>query len=329
MLDGRSAREKGEYMKKTLSIVLLVSLLSSCAILPKKNIQDIHFALNAKNYTFDLSQSIDNRINTTPDFLIDYLNKIDNVSSYSKYSPSQEDRRVLEKYYQLLPSKYKELLSKKLIGVFFVNSFMGGGMTEIVYMDNIPFVIVVLNPKILSETLSEWMTYRDSSPYYKSDKIKMRSVCTSNDKAVLHTMLHETSHIYDFYNEISGGFVEKKVKRYTFSADVWKDAHHPIIDYDFENRKIIKLYVSGEKLNMSEAIIEYQKLKDTPFASIYGTQNIVEDFAEAFTWYYMKEKLNIDYKVEIDYENSKQIIFRPYANDLNVKRIEIMKTIIE
>ena len=92
--------------------------------------------------------------------------EMDNVSIYSSYKLNNNERQLFLEYYDLLPLKHKETIAEKVIGIYFVNNFLGGGMTLPIFDNNgNMYIALFFNPEILSKSLSEWINFRDNSAF--------------------------------------------------------------------------------------------------------------------------------------------------------------------
>ena len=65
----------------------------------------------------------------------------------------------------------------------------------------------------------------------------------------------------------------------------------------------------------------YQALEKTPFVSLYGSQNWVEDFAEYCTWYYFTAQLHQPYRIIISRDCMTEMIYEPMESALVQERI--------
>jgi hypothetical protein len=66
---------------------------------------------------------------------------------------------------------------------------------------------------------------------------------------------------------------------------------------------------------MKEAPQAYRELSQTPFASLYGSQSILEDYAELFTWTYYTEELHQHYSITVT-QDGKTFTYVPLDNPL-------------
>ena len=318
---------------KIVYIVVLVFSLLSCRNQQQDNVPPFQ---RMENYNGNISFSVEERILATPEMIINSLNEMDNVITYASYELNDGEKQLFMNYYDFLPLKYKNVIIEKVVGIYFINNFLGGGMTLSVF-DNSGnmYMVLFFNPKILYTSISEWINFRDNSVFIDNDnKISLITECGSNYYALIHTLVHETSHVYDFYNNVTP-FTEEYLKNdqtkfpTDFIKDIWNNIDEPIEEYNYESRKNISFYGLGEKIDKKNAARIFTLLKNTPFNSLYGSKTWAEDFAESFTWYYLSEYYNTNYITIIMEDEKPIIIYDPNDNELVKRRYEIFEEIVK
>ena len=110
--------------------------LFSCASSQKaKAFSEIFAGIPAKNfssYRFDPSTDLADRVLEAPEFVLAYLRETDKVTNYTAYMPSSAELAEVRKNLALLPPKFKAILQQRLIGIYFVNNWIGIGMADYV-----------------------------------------------------------------------------------------------------------------------------------------------------------------------------------------------------
>jgi hypothetical protein len=207
-------------------------------------------------------------------------------------------------------------MEERLLGVYFIENFAGGGMTDFVFGPGVDagkdalYFILILNPKVLKLSLSDWVAYRDASPYEADGAgLEMRSSCpgAKDYRGLLQTLTHEAAHVYDYVHHVTP-FVEPALGRYPerakvaagdcgFTRGIWESYAKPVPAYAIPWRAETASYGMGPKLPIAVALSQYRALARTPFASFYGSGSWAEDFAEAATWTYLRDKFGIGYEV--------------------------------
>jgi hypothetical protein len=287
----------------------------------------------------NLSVSLDNRIQKASGRIISFLKNYDSTGNYDSYTLTEEEKSLFSDYLRLLPEKYIKIIEEKVVVVYFIKNFKGGGMTYTTYDKNENMYIVwFLNPEILYRKIEDWINYRDNSYFNEESKdISITVECTGDFFALMHLLLHEASHVYDYYNHITP-FTELYLKNKNSPAStdytkmIWNDFNLPMNRYDFPYRNELYSYGLGPAQSKLQAFNIYKSLSRTPFPSLYGSQNWAEDFAESFAWYYLGKYLNCNYKVKITKNTSgteELLVFEPLLNKLFTNRFGCFEKIIE
>lgn len=319
-----------------LLIVLFVSFnLASCV--HDKNIREpVSPAKVFKNYAFDPESPLMSRLRAIPGFVLVHLKDMDKDSTYSSYSPSEKETALLAEYMDKLPVLHKKVLQDRLIGIYFVQNFQGSGMAEYVLneKDDV-YTILILNPMVLKNDISTQLTYRENTCFAQDDTDLRIEVHSGSDyKGLMYVLLHEATHIVDYVLNYTP-YVEDelaKIKRIkTRSTDfvkgIWTDYSKATGQYDYPLRDKVTFYGlnKGPRINISDALALYRQLSDTPFASVYASQNWAEDFADFVTFYHLTQKLKQPY--EIRYYKGRELLFRyePMKAPKVMERFSLMK----
>jgi hypothetical protein len=326
---------------------ILALALAACAARPKNiqpSIDELRRAPNHQASTFAsdlaaaLAKSVPERLGALPAAVLDIYRKADGRPDYATYSPSAEERELFARYFELLPSAFKAAMNDRLLGIYFIENFAGGGMSDFAFgpgKDSL-YSVLILNPKVLRMSLVDWIAYRDASPYAAdSSGVSLASACPGGENyfGLIHTLTHEAAHIYDYVNRATP-FVEPALARLalgasdpapkaadsTFARGVWEGYSKPVAAYAIPRRSETAAYGLGTALPVSVAGDQYRALASTPFASFYGSGSWAEDFAEAATWTYLKKKLGIRYEVAVLRGGKEELRFRPDASRWSEER---------
>ena len=320
-------------MKKIIVCFFAAFIFICCSTVSVQQYHTVAFYTSKIN----LDVPVENRIQLASDKVISMLNTMDSTSEYQPYSPTADEITLFSEYLELLPEKYKQIIKEKVVAVFFIENFMGGGMTQWVYdKKETMYMVWFFNPEILHRTMAEWINYRENS-YFSSDNssgIAIAVECSSDYFALLHTLVHETSHVYDYNYHITP-FTEPFLQdehsalKTNFTDKIWNDYDRPAEEYDFLYRDSLSAYGLGPAQKKSLSIDIYRSLSKTPFASLYGSQNWAEDFAESFTWFYLEKYLHCTYRIRISKNNEDVFIYEPLLNPLFTSRFDNFKAIME
>lgn len=240
--------------------------------------------------------------------ILDRLMSMDSRADYTGHELTNEEKELFLNYYQLLPQAIKTVLSKKVLAIYFIKNFIGGGMTDIAFDSTGNAVnILYFNPEIFNHTLSSWITLRENSAFTGNEEISIKAMCSDDYTGLLHTLLHEGAHIYDFHNRVTP-FIYPAVRTNNrqsteFTRTVWKSYAVPLTqDKIHRDTKYPGWGFSGKE-DIETAIDWYRALSNSPFCTLYASLNWAEDFAESFTWRYLYERFNISLQVDISKQN--------------------------
>ena len=326
-------------LRKLILLFSVLLTLLSCTTPEKRFLDTIaqNPSKNLRSYKFDSAAPLIARVKPAPEFLINALRRMDLVDGYSSYAPTPEELALIEKYLTLLPKSHQELLKSRLIAIYFVNNFMGSGLTDYVLDERgYLFAIMAFNPDALKTDISAWMTIRENSCFIKDDpSVRIRVNCGTQYKGFLYALLHESAHLVDYVDHRTP-YVEKDMTYIAKTAvpsstaltrSVWKDFSTPAPQFEFEQRKNIVFYglQGGPRIKISDAHKIYQRLEETPFPSLYGSQNWAEDFAELFTWHYFTNTLGQPYEIDLFYGQDRPLQLKPMTFPHVVERNEVLK----
>ncbi len=324
-------------MKKIQSLIFILFFIVSCSGSRNLSLKQVKSRpLNKiESHQVSLNKKFTDRINSAPQLIIQSLNKMDSTDNYESYNVTPQEKALFIKYYKLLPAKFKEILESKVAAVYFIKNFTGGGMTDCVFdRDGEMYIALYLNPALLNTTLENWINFRDGSSFTDgNNNVMIKSYCGSGHPALIHTLVHEASHIYDFYYHVTpyiAYYLVKPGDKMTtdFISNVWKDYQKPVDSADFTGRGNLSSYGLGKKLDISHSKVMYRDLNKTPFSSLYGSSSWVEDFAETFTWYYLNRNFNIQYKVVVT-DNDGGVIFSPAEHRLVTDRYKFFEDLAD
>ena len=177
-------------MKKFYVFILVITIffLSYCK---KDHGNNLHSFQRLENYNGSVNLPVEERLLVTPQLILNILNEFDNVDYYSSYQLNDNEKQLFLNYYNLLPIKYREIIKEKVIGIYFVNNFLGGGMTEAIFDKNGNMLMALFfNPEILYRNISDWINFRDNTVFINDGNINSLVIeCNSNYYALIHTLI--------------------------------------------------------------------------------------------------------------------------------------------
>lgn len=291
---------------------LLIAGACSTASSPRDEFQALkkNPSRRLASYGFDPRAELLSRVTPIPRFLLDDIRKLDGRDDYRAYTPSAAELKQLKEYLSLIPPKYRDVMRERLVGIYFISPFMGGGLADWVLDDaGKMYAVLVVNPEVFRRTLSGWLTYRENS-CFRDDGSKTGVSVDAGTRfsGLMYLLLHEAAHIVD-YVENHTPYVEPVLKAMTerraedsfFTRGVWADYGRPLPASGYALRGDVTFYglSGGPKIPAARAAELYRDFAKSPFASLYGSQSWAEDFAEMAMAYHLAKKLGQPFRVRV------------------------------
>jgi hypothetical protein len=284
------------------------------------------------SYEFDPDSPLNSRIEAAPAFVIEYLNHYDKVDYYVKYRPTERELSLAQQNLLLLPKRYQTILQSRLVGICLIKDFIGSAFTELVFdQADKPYAFIAVNSATLSTPISDWVTRRDLSCFKMDSSGTIASTdCGTGYTGFMYAMLHETSHVVDFVLHYHSKAKAGDEKDFPFIGEYWKGFNQPLAQFDFLHRKDLSFYGlnGGPRLSITDAPRVYSELAKTPFASLYGSQTILEDFAELFAWTYYTQALHQRYAITVT-QAGNTFTYAPMDNPLLRKRSSALLEVLQ
>ena len=323
-------------------IILLAIALAGCEIASGPDDEDFKKELMqepAHNFSyyddfFDPSSSLVDRIRTEDQFVLEYLMDFDNKDNYSFYEPTEKQKELLDEYFKLLPLKYQEKLSERLLAIYFVNDYVASGMTDYVLEKNSDdiYTILIFNSALIDHPMDSWITKKENTCFIDDDEsIDIEIDIDSEYTGLLYILIHECTHVMDYTTEITpytepdiGKLKNTMDNTSPFTEGVWTDYRNPQGENDFFLRDKISFYgfKNGPLLSEEFAIDIYTNLMKSKFVSLYGSTNWAEDLAEYMTYYHLTQKLGLEYSITVYFDDSLVFRYAPFNNDDILSRID-------
>ena len=302
-----------------MSIAVLLTSITGCA----RTISDpilTSAVRHLTNYRFDARTPLADRAVDAPAFIVTYLNKMDGVSNYTPYTLSVSERARFARCCSMLPPLNDRVLTERLLAVYFISNFAGGGMADFVFdaRTNI-HSFIVFNPLILNADMADWIAYREGGAFIPDGTNRLVVECSAKQGALFFLLLHESTHVVDYVRTITP-YVEPDLVPITgkrasrFTNGVWADYRKPLPACDIPGRTNFRAYgMGGARLAASHMRPMYEALSGTPFVSLYASKLWVEDIADTVSFHHMK-KLGIRTKFRI--ESNKSVVFTFSPDDV-------------
>ena len=299
---------------QTISTCILYSLLAALLTACDPNYSDYEQALLWKLKLFrrmenNLSKPVDARLQKIPTDLLKAIQNdeksigIYNAILYTARTPTADEIALFKSYLGLLPTGLQKVFEKKLLAVYLIDDFAGGGLANwVIDRDGHTYYYIILNSVLFTASLDDWLTYKNDSQFDKSvASPTIRIQTQTNYKALLYGLLHEGTHIADIEFGITPYF-DPHHRRLTgrnevissFVNKVWRQWLQPNSQYDFSHRNDLNPYGSFPKkgyIPRSELPAMFLQLTKTPFVSFYAGKSWIEDLAEYVAFNHIEKKL--------------------------------------
>lgn len=237
-------------------------------------------------------------------------------------SPTQHvltntERGQLEKVLAALPPLHQGVLKGHLRSINFLDNMPNTALTAIVnYGSDFPVFDITVRADILNQTASEWMTEKERTCFQTEDSSLQVFCQIGTQYALLYVLLHETTHVVDGVLKIS--------QTAGFSNGIWQDRTR--LDPRFSKTLLDSTwYRGGDALPMSQAESLYLALTRTPFVSLYGASNWLDDLAEYLSVYHFTHKLKQPFRIILRKNGREIFSYQPMKSKLVQSRIKEME----
>src|SRR5574340_1005305 len=142
---------------------------------------------------------VEQRIGSAPDELVAYLN-LDNIVGGFANRPQaaaipEDFLKDVSDAIAELPGQVKQLISKKLAGIYFVKDLGGTGYTD--YINGGISGFIVLDIDVLSKsTANAWAAWKERTPFVPDPRYRLDAIIEANGQdnrknAIQYILLHE------------------------------------------------------------------------------------------------------------------------------------------
>jgi hypothetical protein len=253
-----------------------------------------------------LVKPILDRMGAAPPELVEYLN-LDNIKNGIPNKPraaklTPDFRRDVHNAIAEIPFEVRQILSRKLAGIYFVEDLGGTGYTDEIVDGGATAVagFIVLDMSVLAkQTANAWATWKENTPFKAQPGIRLvaeieRKQQNNRMNAIQYILLHEMGHVISINEKFhpSWKLDAREIPPsgdypwFQASWDVSPDDNRFVTHYDraFPQRVDVVYYL-GAKLPADQMIAAYDNLEQTNFATLYSVTTPADDFAEAFASY--------------------------------------------
>jgi CubicO group peptidase (beta-lactamase class C family) len=290
-----------------------------------------------RRHGLDPATPLESRVKSAPDSVLKLFR--DAGRPAPKAHPlTDAERTKLNFAMQSLPPLHRRILSERLRGVSFLDGMPNTALTSTVN-SNEPFRLfdITVNAAILSQTVSDWLTNKERTCFDTSGSpLRVIVDAGTNVDALLYVLLHEATHIVDASEGLTPP-ASADGKRWAadsrpvtpFTEGIWTDLSLPSPPFRDPLRSRLRFYSGSGALPVDQAPQVYASLRRTPFVSLYGGRNSLDDLAEYVTVYHLAEVLKQPYRIIVRRDNEEIFTYEPMKSDLVRRRIGQMKHFYE
>jgi hypothetical protein len=315
-----------------LLVASLVFVMATCRIIynKQKGIDAVHLL---KNHSCDFSAPLSDRVAPAPAMVLEHLRALDKRDDYRSYEPDSADKALIARCMDILPRGLARVLQDRLIGIYCITDFMGGGLTEWVVDSKGSFYgYMALNPRALKTGLSEFLTWKENTCFIDEPGMNLQVDCGEGHSGLLYLLLHEGAHLADYVNFMTP-FVEDAVLPFRgniadstpFTEGAWQGYDRPL--NEFSQRENITFYGfgGGPKISLGRAESLYRALDQSPFVSLYAAANWAEDLAETLAFYHLTEVMGLPYRIIVERKGAATLVIEPASREAMKPRFVHLK----
>jgi len=290
-------------MWKSKKVILAFILILSSYFLSALTVAEMKDLPSKKTqfYGGTFSNNLFEKIRVLEGNAADYIADFDEYYEYKNHILSDDEKELFSEYFSYLPQKIQDCFLDNVYSIYFVEGMWYGGLTNFIYNENQKmYCILYLNPDTFHINLTEWLEKRDNTIFIQTDdKNKIKTECSDTYMSFLHVLTHEAAHVYDYINNITPymDYFDGEEKSDSVFYQNWATRFRPVEKYRNDDLSKFSYYYFGNQIELDKAEKLIKYLNKTPFSTLYGAKNYLDDFAETVTFYWFKKKFNINYKM--------------------------------
>lgn len=299
-------------MKRLIIVIACLAALASlagAAILaryliapPGTDVQN----LPAKHIAFwqsALARPLAERIGPAPEALVEYLaddSKIMGLSNEPRAAETPADfLKDVNEAIAGMPPAVKQLVQKKLVGIYFVHDLGSTALTDYVKGEgqehDAGFIVLDVDV-LMQQRANAWATWKESTPFQLGPHAGLTArieepAQDNRSNAIQYILLHEFGHVVSINERIHPRWDQATMSlgSYPFAQLSWVQEKNGIgyrsrFDDAFTLRKDVVYYL-GPRIPGDSMATAYTQLEQTNFPTLYAATNLGDDFAESFASY--------------------------------------------
>lgn len=281
-------------------------------------------AVTPGNYTIPPVGGLSDRVQPTPDFVLDYFAAFDKDiipenKPYLAYYPTEQELAEIKYAVEMLPDAVREKISPHVAGIYFIENMIGSGWTEWFTDDSgTMYFVLAFNSSVLKKEASQWLSDKERSAFKTDDPAYSINIdIGAGMSGFYYIFYHEAGHLLDYLMKVTPcepgigladsyermrpkGLIDRET--YPFAYDYWLAYRKPVNEYDFAGRDKISFYglYGGPEMDISQSPQVYERLDESPFITLYGATSYMEDFAEYFAAYMNSRVLDRPWRLTVE-----------------------------
>lgn len=304
---------------------------------------------NPSSWAALLESGLETRIGlAAPDELLDYLGQTQPATGTRLHVTRVDGDATFQADLRLAVSELPELvrahLAPRLLGVYPVRGLESSAVTDVIAGPDgtlIGAFVLVDVETFQGRSANEWATWRENTPFLAlADEDPRVSVviapASANDRcgSLQYVLLHEFGHVLTAANELMpdwwaapADFAQTREYRFLpFSWQIDPAGKISPLAEDACPRADRLVYYARPQLPAGEIPALYEFLGRSPFASLYGSTSVYEDFAECFCTYVHRVLLKRPHELQV---LQKGRVLVSYESFWDSPRSEAKKTFLQ
>jgi hypothetical protein len=306
----------------------LARVLLAGPITPQDNPAEVY-----RRHGLDPKSPLESRVARTPASVLALLREPSQPGPQA-HALTAAERSQLNAAIHALPPLHQRILQAHVRALSFLDRMPNTALTSTVNPnESFRLFDITFNAQILHENVSEWLTRKERTCFdAKGSSLRVDVEAGTKVDALVYVLLHEATHIVDSCERITpplaaGGKAPRPANRppTAFTEGIWSDVTLPVALYRDPLREQVLFYVDCPPMPLDRAPAVYDYLRRTPFASLYGGRNWLDDLAEYVSVYHLTEVLKQPYRIAVRRGNVEVFAYEPLKSELVRRRIGQMK----
>jgi hypothetical protein len=222
----------------------------------------------------------------------------------------------------------RRVLQVRLASISFVEGMPNNALTYPNPLDPTKQTFnITIRAGVLNETISELVTRKERTCFEAAPAPLELSIDAGAMDAVVYVLLHEATHVVDSSLSLttdprSGS---TGMSKGGITDGVWEDRLTSVSAFRGPLLQTTCWRRGGRKLGLGEAVAVYEELAETPFASLYGSNNWHDDIAELVAWSHLTRRMGQPYRIEIRDHGKLIHAYEPMKNPRVHNRLPLLK----